>query len=132
MPFLLDTDVAVHLRDGSNRVWELVRTLDPPLALSIVSRVELENGIYRDPAESAVRRVALDKILSRLQTLDFGEAELGAYRGIVATAGFSKRKIIDRMIAATALVHGLTLVTLNGADYRDISELSVEAWMADK
>jgi len=28
-------------------------------------------------------------------------------------AGLSRRKIIDRMIAATALAHGLSLITLN-------------------
>jgi predicted nucleic acid-binding protein len=32
------------------------------------------------------------------------------------------------MIAAQALVHRATLVTLNGDDFRDIPELQVEAW----
>lgn len=132
MPALLDTDVIVHLRDGSDQVWRLVRALDPPLALSIVSRVELENGVYRDPADSAARRAALDKILSRMETFDFGEAERRAYRDIVTTAGYSKRKVIDRMIAATALVHDLPLVTLNGADYRDVPGLSVESWVVSE
>jgi predicted nucleic acid-binding protein len=128
LPALLDTDVVVHLRDGSEHVWQLVRSLEPPLALSIISRVELENGIYRDPADAALRRVALDTILSQVETLDFGRPELRTYRDIVAAIGYSKRKVIDRMIAATALVHGLTVVTLNGADYRDIPGLAIDVW----
>ena len=39
---MLDTNVAIHLRDGDAVVDERVDALSPPLLLSIVSRVELE------------------------------------------------------------------------------------------
>ena len=39
-------------------------------------------------------------------------------------------RILDRLIAATAIVHDLTLVTINGADFRDIPGLKLEAWPA--
>jgi len=32
------------------------------------------------------------------------------------------------MIAATAMVQGLTLVTINGDDFRDIGGLSLDIW----
>jgi tRNA(fMet)-specific endonuclease VapC len=39
-----------------------------------------------------------------------------------------KRASFDRLIAAHALSHGLTLVTDNEADFNDIPDLNVENW----
>ncbi len=127
MTHLLDTSVAIHLRDNIGLVAQLAE-LDERPALSVVSRVELENGVYRDPRWSAVRRTTLDAMLTRMQTLDFGEEAIAAYRAIVEAVGYAKRKTLDRMIAATALSHGLTLVTLNGADFADMPGLDLEVW----
>ena len=53
-----------------------------------------------------------------------------AYRKIVRQSGFSRRKTLDRMIAATALVNNATLVTANGPDFADIPGLALEIWSA--
>jgi len=105
-------------------------TCDPPANFSAITRIGLENGVYRDPALAAIRRSALDVILRNIPTVEFGEPEIEAYRNIVATVGHSRRKTLDRMIAASALVHRLTLVTSNGADFADIPGLELEAWPA--
>ena len=42
-----------------------------------------------------------------------------------ASAGYSRRKLLDRMIAAQALVHRATLVTFNPDDFSDIPGLSL-------
>ncbi|MFI7482001.1 PIN domain-containing protein [Kocuria sp. M1R5S2] len=34
-----------------------------------------------------------------------------------------RRNVIDRMLAATAMVHGLTLVTRNAADFKHLGQL---------
>lgn len=128
MAFLLDTNVAIHLRDGDLVVGQRLAALGPDHYLSIVSRVELENGVYAEPEASELRRRALDRMLEQIETLDFGVEELGAYANLVATIGYSRRKTTDRMIAATALVHDLTLITFNGRDFRDVRGLQVEAW----
>jgi tRNA(fMet)-specific endonuclease VapC len=127
MPFLLDTSVAIHLRDSTGLLG-LLDALGERPALSAVSRVELENGVYRDPEWAAVRRGTLDAMLERMATLEFGEEAIAAYRGIVTALGPSRRRTLDRMIAATALVHGLTLVTLNGADVVEVPGLELEVW----
>ncbi len=75
-----------------------------------------------------MRRARLDAILSAIPVLDFDEASADAYRVIVETAGYSRRKLLDRMIAAQALVHHATLATLNQVDFSDIPGLQLLAW----
>ena len=127
MAVLLDTSVVIHLRDSTALVERLLQLGERP-ALSAISRVELENGVYRDPQWSALRRATLDAMLAQLHTISFGEEAIAAYRGIVEALGYSRRKTLDRMIAATALVEGRTLVTLNGDDFTEIPGLEVDVW----
>ena len=128
MAFLLDTDVAIHLRDGDEAVTAKVAALTGAILLSVVSRVELEGGVYRDAAQAIVRRPRLDAILAALPVLAFDDTAADAYRKIVESAGYSRRKILDRMIAAQALVHRATLVTRNAADFQDVPGLDVLVW----
>lgn len=46
---------------------------------------------------------------------------------IVAHADHSRRKPLDRMIAAGALIHRATLVTLNAGDFADVIGLRLLA-----
>lgn len=105
-----------------------MRLLDPPLAISAITRIELENGLFRDKQFAEVLRQSLNVILDQATTIDFGKAEIAAYCGILGDTGYSKRKVSDRMTAATALVHDLTLITMNGADFRDVPGLKLEVW----
>jgi predicted nucleic acid-binding protein len=75
-----------------------------------------------------VRRARLDVMLKAIPALAFDDAAADRYGEIVARAGYSRRKLLDRMIAAQALVHRSTLVTLNGGDYADVPNLSLLAW----
>ena len=128
MAFLLDTDVAIHLRDGDLDVTNKIAALDDAVLMSIVTRVEMEGGVYREPAHAAIRRARLDAILAAVPTLAFDDVAAEAYGAIVASAGYSRRKLLDRMIAAQALVHRATLITRNAGDYADIPELALLAW----
>jgi tRNA(fMet)-specific endonuclease VapC len=67
-------------------------------------------------------------LLRELVVLDLTNEIAATYGRIVEKTGFSRRKITDRMIAATALVHGLALVTLNRRDFRDVSGLELLEW----
>lgn len=128
MAWLLDTNVAIHLRDGDRAVTDRIAVLDGAVLMSIITRVELEGGVYREPAHAAVRRARLDTMLDAIPVLAFDDVAAEAYGSIVAHAGYSRRKLLDRMIAAQALVHRATLVTLNAEDFRDIPGLRVESW----
>lgn len=128
MPWLIDTDVAIHLRDQSGPVVRRVGELSARPSLSMLSQVELENGVHKYPELAEIRRAAVDLLLRSFPVLPFDAPAMRAYRGILESAGYSRRKVMDRMIAATALVHDLALVTMNGRDYEDIPGLRLETW----
>lgn len=128
MGWLIDTNIAIHLRDRDASIVARIEQLQTTPFLSVISRVELEGGIYARPDLSARRRAALDIFLESMIVLDFSEAIAARYRAILAVTGFSRPRILDRMIAATALHHNLTVITFNGTDFRDIPNLNLEAW----
>ncbi|HXA37934.1 MAG TPA: PIN domain-containing protein [Phenylobacterium sp.] len=128
MAYLLDTNIVIRLRDGEAEIEDRVAALSTSAVLSIVTRIELEGGAHRDPADALARRLRLDEILERMPVLAFGDADADAYRAIVEAAGYSRRKLLDRMIAAQALVHRATLVTQNPAGFQDIPGLDLLAW----
>jgi tRNA(fMet)-specific endonuclease VapC len=128
MAVLLDTDVLIHLRDGDFEIADRVSALNDAVLMSIVSRVELEGGVWRDPGLAAVRRARLDLILAAVPALAFDVEAADAYSAIVASAGYSRRKLLDRMIAAQALVHRASLATRNASDYADVPELNLLRW----
>ena len=128
MAYLLDTDVAIHLRDGDPDIAERIAALDDAVLMSIVTRVELEGGVYREPAFAPIRRARLDAMLAAIPTLAFDDTAAEAYGAIVAHAGYSRRKLLDRMIAAQAVVHRATLVTMNADDFSGIPGLALLKW----
>jgi tRNA(fMet)-specific endonuclease VapC len=128
LAFLLDTNVLIRLRDRDPAILPRIVALDEPILVSIVSRVELEGGVRQEPSQAAVRRSRMDVIFRGLTVLSFGSEDADAYRTIVEAAGYSRRKLLDCMIAAQAITHRAALVTQNPADFRDIPGLEVLAW----
>ncbi|HEX3920024.1 MAG TPA: PIN domain-containing protein [Caulobacteraceae bacterium] len=128
---MIDTNVAIHLRDGDPAIRAKMDTLGTPPLLSIVSRVELENGVNGvngDPAVSGMRLARLDLMLAVMSVTPFDDACADAFRLIMTGVAYSRRKLLDRMIAAQAMVHNATLVTMNASDFNDIPNLKVVGW----
>lgn len=130
MPHLLDTSVAILLRDGDPATLNRIDALVGRPLISVISRVELEGGVYREPARSALLRQRLDTMLAGLDQLDFQDEQAVAYGQIVAALGYSRRQVAGRMIAAQAIVAQAMLVTLNPRDFAEIPGLTVEDWSA--
>lgn len=127
MALLIDTSVAIDLIDEVPAT--IARLLDAPaLYLSVISKVELEAGVYRSGTLDPLLRARLDVLLVRVGEIAFTGTEVAAYGGIIAAAGFSRRLVVDRMIAATALSHEMPLATLNARDFRNIPGLQLEDW----
>ena len=129
---LIDTNVAIELRDGTPTIQAAIARLVGPPCISIITRVELEGGIYSNRSDATLRRTRLSLLLTMLPVLDLQKPVADCYRDIVAVCGFSRRRILDRLIAATAIVHDLTLITINGADFADIPNLKLEIWPAPR
>jgi predicted nucleic acid-binding protein len=125
---MLDTNVAIGLRDGDPAIIAAIAALDGAILLSIITRVELEGGVYRETGESGTRRARLDAILATLPVVPFEAADADAYGKVVAATGSSRRKLLDRMIASQAIVRRAILVTRNADDFHDIPGLSLRAW----
>ena len=125
---MFNTSVAVALREGHANIIDRLETIDEPAFLSVLSVVELEGGVPLALEGVGLRRKKLDELYHDLTILDFTPVEAFAYRQIIALVGFSRSNIIDRMIAAQAIVAGATLATLNPRDFRNIPDLLVEDW----
>jgi predicted nucleic acid-binding protein len=120
---LLDTNVVSELRKGARthprvRVWfESVDNTDLHLSVLVVG--ELRLGIERVRAKDAKQAVALERWLQRL-TREHADRILPVDRRVAEQWGrFSAERNgspVDVLMAATALVHELVLVTRNTRD----------------
>lgn len=117
----------IPLRDDDRTLQAKVRALGGPQYISSLTLVELEGGVYRDPAKTRIRRERVDMLVRGIRVFDFTEEDARAYGAIIAVTGFSRAKIIDRMIAAQTLAMRATLVTLNEKDFADVPGLRVLA-----
>lgn len=130
MPCLLDTNIAIHARDGTDKVLDKLAGHGGEVLLSALSLAELQRGIYRDAKFTAIRQARLEVLLGALPVLPFDAAAAVAYGRIIAQCGWTRGRDYDRMIAAHAISCGCILVTNNEVDFRDIPGLSMENWVA--
>ena len=127
---LLDTNIAIHLRDSDLPIVRRVAAIEDDLAITLISLIELRGGLNRVPELVANRRRGLADLLDGVEVIGFTRSVVDVYGKIVDALGFSRPRILDRLIAATAIVHDLTLVTINGPDFRDIPALKLAIWPA--
>ncbi len=134
--FLLDTNVlsetAKARRDPG--VMAFLAGLDAAY-LSVLSIHELTYGLERlEPGTK--RRLALTKVSeallatfeSRVLPIEPPEARAAAAMRVHAASEGRTVHLADALIAATALVHGLTVVTRNVSDFEGLGVLIRNPW----
>ena len=132
MKYLLDTNACIQLLRGRSEKLAVRVSLCPPEQITIAAIVlaELYDGAERstDPATEHSR--VADFVEPFLPCLPFEERaarEFGRVRAYLAQAG-TPIGPLDLLIAATALAHGLTLVSHNLSDFSRIPGLLLEDW----
>jgi predicted nucleic acid-binding protein len=124
MSFLLDTNVVSELRKakpaGSVRSW-VSSVRDTELYLSVLVVGELRQGIELLRRRDENRAASLDNWLSSIEHA-YRERILPVSVQVAKEWGKinvpNRMPAIDGLLAATAKVHGLTLVTRNTGDVR--------------
>ncbi len=129
MAYLIDTNIAIHARDGLDSVLDKLAENAGKVLLSALSLAELQRGLAKNPHHAALRRERLKILLAHLPVLPFDEAAAIAYGLIIAQCGWAKNRDFDRMMAAHAIATRSTLVTNNLADFMDIPGLQLENWV---
>ncbi|MCX7187331.1 MAG: type II toxin-antitoxin system VapC family toxin [Methylophilales bacterium] len=136
--YILDTNVVSEIRkirlgkaDKFVSQWaDSVNTTE--LYLSVITLQELEIGVllaeYRDQTKGALLRVWLNKHVipafsGRILLVDTAVAIRSAKLHVP-----NPRPVRDGLIAATALVHGMTVVTRNISDFAPCGVALINPW----
>jgi len=126
---MIDTNVAIHARDGSETVFAKLLSHAGEVVISALSLAELQWGVYSQTEFAALRRVRLQELLRAIPVIPFGREAAEAYGVLIGQIGWSRSRQMDRLIAAHALTIPAVLVTANIADFSTIPGLSVENWI---
>lgn len=140
MTFLLDTNVVSELRKSKSgkahpsvTAWAAQMPAGS-LYVTVITLLELEMGVLRlerrDAAQGVILRAWLDghvlpAFAGRVLAVDSAVALQSARLHVPHK--ISER---DAMIAATALVHGMTVVTRNVADFEASAVRLFNPWLA--
>jgi len=138
--FLLDTNVISELRrperaDGNVVAWAGAISA-ASFFLSAISILEIELGALqiarRDASQGAVLRAWIDdqviaRFEGRILAVDTAVAQRCARLHVP-----DPRAERDALIAATAMVHGLTVVTRNVADFEPIGVALLNPWVIQR
>jgi predicted nucleic acid-binding protein len=136
MAYLVDSNVVIdHLGEVPEASQFLDRFAQDGIVMSIVTYMEAYQGVLRSeqPEEAAEKFHAfIDSVL--ILPFSFAVAERCArLRETLRSQNKRvKSRALDLVIAATALEYGLTLVTKNTEDFKDIPDLILYQQQAEE
>ena len=138
--YLVDTDVISEVRKhakanlGVRRFFANARTQGDTLYLSVITLGEIRRGVEAIRHRGDTRQANQLEAWLTAVLKDFGDKILDFSHDEAQVWGRLRvphpENAIDKQIGATALTHGLTLVTRNVGDFVAIRGLKVESWHA--
>ena len=139
--FLIDTNVvSEYVREGGpdRGVWRWLESTDPAKQyVSVLTLAEIQKGV--ELLAMGRKRRALEQWLEKEVPAWFAGRILPVDQPVASgwaslTASLSKigrpAPVLDSLIAATALVHDLTVVSRNVADFGSMGVSLVNPWSA--
>jgi toxin FitB len=138
MSFLLDTNVLsepMKERPNSRVLGWLAQVNEDQVFVSVITITELRYGVERlargkrrERLDGWLRKDLISRFEGRILSVDLPIAE--ACGGLMARSESMGRPIEarDGFIAATAEVHGLTLVTRNTSDFEPTLKSIINPW----
>ena len=131
MQYLLDTCVISDFIKGEPGTQTRLKQTSPAdIAVSVISVMELRYGLLNNPQRANKIEPAITSLLNSVSILEFSEddAEQAAQvRSILKKQG-QPIGAYDILIAATALRHGLTMVTANQKEFDRVAGLQIQNW----
>ncbi len=128
MAVLIDTSVLIALERGPGRLDDL--PLDESRAISVITVSELLHGIHRATGrQRAQRHAAVERILAEIEPVPITSLVARVHAEVWARLAAAGTTVgtHDLWIAATALAHGLGVVTRNVRDFERVPGLRVIA-----
>jgi tRNA(fMet)-specific endonuclease VapC len=129
--FLLDSDIcSAYLRRPRSLFARFIQ-YSGQLSISTITLSDLYTWAYKQDDPTVILSKVQD-LLQDVKVLPFDDTcalELGKTRGGLLRQGIMVSPV-DLMIGTIALVHNLTLVTHNTADFRHIPSLRLDDWLA--
>lgn len=135
---LLDTNVVSELRkintprvNPNVALWQS-RVPATDLYISVITLMEIEVGILRLARHDAIQAAILRDWLEKKVLPEFAPRTLLVDQAVAFRCARlhvpNPKPDRDALIAATALVHGMSIVTRNGSDFADLGVTVVNPW----
>jgi toxin FitB len=130
--YLIDTNVLSEARRGTVQAVSWLRSIDPLKGyLSVMTFGEIKRGIALKERADPRMATILAEWLQWIRQ-DYGERILPVTDQIAVEwgriAALRPRGDVDGLIAATAIVHDLIVVTRNDKDFHDTGAAVIDPW----